>query len=226
LHNRPGSIDQTGCWSGCLVDDGGVPTAVYTAVRERAGDAVVALARSDRSMTDWQQTDRGVTGPPSWPGVTEVRDPYVFTTGGRRYAVQGAGAPDGEPVVLLYGCDDLDRWTELGALLEATDPVAREVAPAGIWECPNLFRLGDRWVLLVSCWRRGELEASCYLIGDLDPAGDGLAFRPVAGGRVDDGAAFYAPQVLRTRIERCCGGGPATSAGTPKPYSAPAGAAP
>ena len=28
---RPGRIDGAGCWSGCVVDDGGIPTAVYTA---------------------------------------------------------------------------------------------------------------------------------------------------------------------------------------------------
>ena len=31
LAPRPGLIDGAGCWSGCVVDDGGVPTAVYTA---------------------------------------------------------------------------------------------------------------------------------------------------------------------------------------------------
>jgi beta-fructofuranosidase len=31
LAPRPGLHDQAGCWTGCLVDDGGVPTAVYTA---------------------------------------------------------------------------------------------------------------------------------------------------------------------------------------------------
>ena len=32
LQPRPGAIDAAGCWSGCVVDDDGVPTAVYTAV--------------------------------------------------------------------------------------------------------------------------------------------------------------------------------------------------
>ncbi len=196
LRNRPDSIDAAGCWSGCLVDDAGVPTAVYTAVSGQASDAVVALARSDRSMIEWQQPDRGVTDPTPPPGVAEVRDPYVVTVDGHRYAVQGAGVVGGPPVLLLYGCDDLERWTALGPLLDFADPVARSVAPADIWECPNLFRLDDRWVLLVSCLQGGELQACCYLIGDLEPAGDGLAFRARSGGRVDQGAAFYAPQVL------------------------------
>ena len=45
---RPGEIDAEGCWSGCVVEDSGVPTAVYTANRGQPSDAGVALARSDR----------------------------------------------------------------------------------------------------------------------------------------------------------------------------------
>lgn len=35
LSPRPGGPDAGGCWSGCIVDDHGVPTAVYTGVRAR-----------------------------------------------------------------------------------------------------------------------------------------------------------------------------------------------
>src|SRR5213592_582147 len=35
LAPTPGGPDAGGCWSGCVVDDGGVPTAVYTAVRHK-----------------------------------------------------------------------------------------------------------------------------------------------------------------------------------------------
>ena len=30
LRPRPGTVDAAGCWSGCVVDDDGVPTALYT----------------------------------------------------------------------------------------------------------------------------------------------------------------------------------------------------
>lgn len=198
LRRRPGMIDALGCWSGCVVDDHGVPTAVYSAVRERAGDATVALARSDRQLIDWRQADDAVIGPPDRDGVTEARDPYVFVRDGRRYAVQGAGAPDGDPSILLYACDDLQRWTELEPLLDHTDPIASEVAPASIWECPNLFPLDGRWVLIISSLRSGRLVGSHYLIGDLQSAGDGLHFTVESGGDLDTGSSFYAPQVLST----------------------------
>lgn len=197
LINRLGAIDGAGCWSGCVVDDHGVPTAVYTAVRDRPADAVVAIARSDRELLTWQQSDRGVMDPPADKRLTETRDPYVFSFGGHRYAVQGTGGSEAEPAILLYGCDDLDHWSELGVLLDATAPLARGVAEATSWECPNLFPLDGSWVLLLSCWQAGNL-ASSYLIGDLEPAGDGLRFVARAGGPVDESPAFYAPQVMHT----------------------------
>src|SRR5205085_12309637 len=32
---RPDELDRFGCWSGCIVEDRGVPTAVYSAVADQ-----------------------------------------------------------------------------------------------------------------------------------------------------------------------------------------------
>ncbi|GAA0907294.1 glycoside hydrolase family 32 protein [Virgisporangium ochraceum] len=196
LHNRPGEVDGHGCWSGCVVDDAGVPTAVYSAVRDSGHRAEVVLARSDRSMREWHQDRTPVIGQPDDPTITDVRDPFLVNVDGHRYAIQGAGHNEGRgPArVLVYGCDDLTRWTPLGSLLTADDPVAAAIAPAEIWECPNLVRLGDRWVLIVSLWRAGShLAGVRYLVGDLVA---GPRFVPRTGGLLDTGPCFYAPQVL------------------------------
>ena len=202
LRTRPGKIDAAGCWSGCVVDDGGVPTAVYSAVPDHAWNAAVVLARSDRSMISWVQDDVPQMRPPEDPEITDVRDPFVFNFEGHRYAIQGAGKPEGRPQVLVYGCHDLTAWTPLGALLSYDDPVAAEVAPADIWECPNLVRVDGHWVLLLSLWRHVAgshlLAGVRYLIGDLRRTATGLTFTARIGGTVDSGPAFYAPQVLAT----------------------------
>lgn len=198
---RPGGPDESGCWSGCLVDDGGTPTAVYSGVRGGGGGlADVLLATTDRTLTTFEQGTRGVAPLPEDPAVTDVRDPFVFAHDGHRYAVQGAGSNAGGARVLLYRCDDLTAWEPLGTLLDDRDPVAAAVAPADVWECPNLFPLGGRWVLLLSLWRFVDgAHALCgvsALVGDLEPVGDGLRFVAVSGGPVDAGPMFYAPQVL------------------------------
>jgi beta-fructofuranosidase len=197
----PDSPSHNGCWSGCVVDDDGVPTAVYTAVHEHAWNAGVGVARSDRTLREWVPDPLVKIGTPEDPSIAEVRDPYVFSFEGRRYAVQGAGHPQGDPQLLLYSCDDLDDWAYLGPLLTYDDPVAAAVAPANIWECPNLFAIDGRWVLLLSQWRHIDgthsLTGVRYLVGDLLALdGGGLRFAAETGGPVDTGPTFYAPQVL------------------------------
>ena len=182
LRPRPGTVDATGCWSGCVIDDGGVPTAVYTGVPTTAFDAGVTLARSDRTLREWAQGDEHQVATPDDPMITEVRDPFVFTFEGRRYAIQGAGSAGGEPQILIYDCEDLTAWRPLGAFLTAADPVAAEIAPAHIWECPNLFRLGDQWVLILSLWRIDDdafvLAGVRYLVGGLVGGPEGPRFGP------------------------------------------------
>lgn len=200
LAPRPAGIDAAGCWSGCVVDDGGVPTAVYSANPGHAGNAGVALARGDRALTSWQQVESFVVGTPDDPEIEEVRDPFVFGFEGRRYVVQGAGRRGGRPQLLLWGCDDLERWVPLDPLLTLDDAVAAEVATADIWECPNLAYVDGHWAVLLSLWRwvdgSHRLDGVRYLLGDLVGGDDGPAFTATAGGLLDDGPALYAPQVL------------------------------
>ncbi len=197
---RPGTVTAAGCWSGCVTDDGGTPTAVFTAVPDHAWNAGVLLARSDRSLETWVPDEGFVVGTPTLDGVDEVRDPFVFHVDGHRYVVQGAGARRGAPRLLLWGADDLEHWEDLGSLLTEDDPVAAVVADANIWECPNLVRVDGCWVLLVSLWRwvdeQHELAGVRYLVGDLQADGPGLRFVASSGGVLDDGPAFYAPQAL------------------------------
>jgi beta-fructofuranosidase len=184
-----------------VTDDAGVPTAVYSAVADKSFRSVVLLARSDREMLRWHQDREPAAGMPDDPAISHARDPFLFEADGRRYAVQGAGHTHGRPRILVYGCDDLTSWTELGTLLSGDNPIAAEAAPANIWECPNLLPLGDRWILIISLWRHADgahsLAGVRYLIGDLEIGSDGPRFTPVGGGKLDRGPCFYAPQVLR-----------------------------
>lgn len=206
LRPRSGEVDAAGCWSGCITDDDGVPTAVYTAVRHAPDDAWASLARGSADLGSWTPGEAVICRPDD-PSIDEVRDPFVFryagTDGEHRYVVQGAGLPDigGRPQLLVYRADELTRWHPLGALLDTDDPIAAHHAAANIWECPNLFRLDGRWVLLISLWRArgrgdGVLSGVRYLVGDLRQEHDGLRFVTESGGTLDHGPAFYAPQVL------------------------------
>ncbi|MEU1788938.1 glycoside hydrolase family 32 protein [Streptomyces sparsogenes] len=206
LTPTPGGPDEAGCWSGCVVDDDGVPTAVYTGVdRHHTGLGTICLARAadpdDDTLTDWSPLPTPVVaGPPPGLDVVMSRDPFVFRFAGRRWALVGAGHADGTPSVLLYDCEDLTDWRFAGVLLDGADPVATAALgdKATGWECPQLYATaGGDWVLVVSLWD-GDPRATAYLTGRLRP-GDGgdPRFEPRTGGRLDHGRDFYAPAVLQ-----------------------------
>lgn len=210
---RAGEADSDGCWSGVgLVDrahdPAGVPTLVYSGVGAHEDNqfADVIVSRMDAGATELVEPGRVVAGIPDVPGLIGIRDPFVFETEGRRWAIQGAGIREGEgsfvPAILLYSCDDLDQWNYEGPLLTGDHPVAAQHAPAHLWECPQLVQVGDDWVLLVSLWlhpdtaERSTVQVN-YLRGSVEPTADGLLhFEPVDGGRVDLGPDFYAPQAV------------------------------
>ena len=163
------------------------------------GDAGVVLATSDRAAVEWTRA-RPIIAHTDEPHDIQVRDPYVFVFDGRRYAVQGGGAVAKTPRILLYACDDLHDWTFLGNLLTPDDAVAAAYGDADVWECPNLFEIDGRWVLVISplTFRDGSAQHGevFALIGQLEPDRDSLSFRPEATSRLDGGVSFYAPQVL------------------------------
>ena len=197
LRPTPGGPDAGGCWSGCVIDDDGVPTAVYTGFVDDEATATVCLATArDDDLRVWDKEPEPLLAAPEgdWLGF---RDPFVFSHGGKRYALMGAGRVGGDAAaVLLYDCDDVRRWKYLGPLITADDPVASREAPADIWECPQLAEVAGRWVLIVSLWVDKTLQGVAYVVGELVADGAGLRLHAESGGRVDHGAAFYAPALL------------------------------
>ncbi|MFF3918162.1 glycoside hydrolase family 32 protein [Streptomyces sp. NPDC001852] len=204
LTPTPGGPDEAGCWSGCVVDDGGVPTAVYTGVdHTHTGLGSICLARAaapaDDRLLEWRPLPEPVvTAPPAGLDVVMFRDPFLFRHSGRRWALVGAGHADGTPSVLLYDCEELAAWRFAGVLLDGHDPVAAGAFgdKAVGWECPQLLRTsGDEHVLVVSLWDGAPCSAA-YLTGRLEADGTGgLTFTARTADRLDHGRDFYAPAV-------------------------------
>lgn len=198
LFPREGGPDAVGAWSGVVALDGDVPTAYYTGIAETEHESLVLTATSDRTLIAWEQAVKGIAGMPEEPGIGDVRDPFLFTFNGGRYAIQGAGYKDGTPAILLYRCHTMTDWEYLGPLVTGGSDLAQEWAPAQIWECPQLFEVDGQWVLLLSLWNRDDhsMDRVTYLTGELSEGGAGLKFLPTGGGLIDSGPDFYAPQVV------------------------------
>lgn len=213
LAPRPGGPDEAGCWSGSFVDEAGTPTLLYSGVDARGPrHAAVVIATGDASLREWTADPAFVPGS-AGPRDLEVRDPFLFQLGDTRYAVQGAAQHEGPPRIEVYRLEDLRAsWTSLGPLVADAEPAFAAIAHATAWECPNLFQIGDTWVLLVSplvidaaAVAAGEPLAIgagvdpqdvWWFTGTLDDDTGVPRFRPERAGRLDEGTSLYAPQVL------------------------------
>ncbi|MBK7820722.1 MAG: glycoside hydrolase family 32 protein [Tessaracoccus sp.] len=199
LRPQPGAGDEHGCWSGIATIDDGVPTLVYSGVRDLWGHSDVMLARPSSDGEGWVQSDHVAAPMPENRRVLAVRDPFLFEFEGRRWGLLGASHAPGIGAILLYDASDLAHWEERGVFAHAMTPEGKRLRPANMWECPQLVRVGDDWVLLFSLWVGGHTDRVCYLIGSLalDEATGLPRFSPRAGGLLDDGVSFYAPQAVQ-----------------------------
>lgn len=166
-------------------------TAVGPELRPEDTAEQWAAASDQPDMLSFHQLDKRPVVPntihPFGP-MHEWRDPFVFTESGRTFMVTGgrtALAPDGAPVATLYQAtdDSLENWSYTGILYEHPDHSAPSV------ECPNLFKVDDEWVLIMSPHGLAEWHAGSL---DLDTG----TFTIHRSGIVDQSKNYYATNVL------------------------------
>ncbi len=195
----PGGPDRGGCWSGAFLPWLDVPAVAYTGVGDGPqGSTVCVRTALDDDLDTWS-APVVVAQEPVGAGVLAMRDPYPFEHGGRRWALLGAGMTDGSAAVLLFSADDPLAWTYEGVWASpAQSPLLAREAPADIWECPQLVRVGDHDVLVLSLQTDRRLEDVVHAVGhvDTDPATGCPRFTARSAGLLDRGPDFYAPQVV------------------------------
>lgn len=195
----PGGPDRGGCWSGAFLPWLDEPAVAYTGVGEGPERSTVCVRTAlDDDLDSWS-APVVVAEEPAGAGVRAMRDPYPFEHGGRRWALLGAGMTDGSAAVLLFGADDPLSWTYEGVWASPSQsPLLAQVAPADVWECPQLVRVGEDDVLVLSLQTGRWLGDVVHAVGrvDTDPATGRPRFTARSGGLLDAGPDLYAPQVV------------------------------
>jgi beta-fructofuranosidase len=188
--------DRNGCYSGSALVHAGAIRLLYTGNvfegGQRRPHQNLATLHPDGRVTHYA----GNPVVPPLPGFGgDVRDPKVWTRDGSHWMVLGAQAAGGLGCALLLGSSDLVDWRLVGPMA-----MARDESGGHMWECPDLLRLGDRDVLVVSPMSdlgaghgaQRHLDRTTYSVGSLDLATGrftGTGFR-----LVDTGPDFYAAQ--------------------------------
>lgn len=198
LAPRPGMPDADGCWSGCIRVIDGEPVAFYTGTRGSGPDQQQVVLRA-RATPDLE----GFAPDPSTPiivpdraeaGTRHQRDPFLLHHDGEWVMLLGTGTPEQAGAVVAWRSVDTRTWRYAGVVFSpprSDDPV--DTGP--VWECPQLTRLGDDWVLIVSVQLPGIDGAVCpyalWFVGDFD----GERFTERSRGLIDGGRVVFAPTI-------------------------------
>lgn len=193
LTPTPGGPDEDGCFSGCAVDNGGVPTIIYTGVQGKKQLPCIATS-TDGDLAMWTKYPGNpvIPSPPKELDLVAFRDHCVWREEDGWYQIIGSGIRDVGGAALLYSSPDLIDWEYMHPLYVGDANVRNPVWTGTMWECPAFFPLGDNHVLVVSVFDEGDLYYTAYYTGRYEDH----RFTPETLDIVDYGGHFYAPQTL------------------------------
>jgi beta-fructofuranosidase len=189
-------LGEQGVWSGCCTINGmGQPMIFYTSVtpdKPAQTHAEQWAAIGDDDLITWRKLPENPVLSEALHGgrkIYEWRDPFIFKERHRTFMVAGGNLNEtkgGQAVVNIYEAQNpaLTQWKYRGVLFQLPDADARTS------ECPNFFKLGNHWVLLVSPY--GKVQ---YFVGDFDP--ETCRFESHSRGVLDCGPNFYAPNTMQ-----------------------------
>ncbi len=185
-----GSPDEAGCFSGCAVNNNGVPTFIYTGTRgEKHQIQTQCVATSDDTLITWEKFPGNPVlsiVPPESGQTSDFRDPFVWKEADAWYMVVASRIKDVGGAIFLYKSNDLINWQYLHPLL-----IGDGSKTGSIWECPNFFKLGDQWVLILSSHVTVATDTVLYFVGSYT----NHQFTPIHQGVLDYGQ-LYAPLTM------------------------------
>jgi beta-fructofuranosidase len=197
---EPGDGDD-GVWSGSLVvGDDGLPTIFYTAVS--TPDFGIGRVRSATPAAgDWTTWTKGpvvVEAPPL--DLVAFRDPFVMRDGDRWRMLVGTALSNGDAAASSFVSDDLATWHYEGLAASRNTTDTEPVWTGALWECPQIFSIDGRDVMVTSVWQDDELHYVVYAVGEFV---DGR-FDAAHWGRLTYGDSYYAPSFFRDRDGQPC----------------------
>lgn len=194
--------DDDGVWSGSVITDPEGRGRIFYPSVSVPDFSLGSVREATTNDPDWAAWDKGriVVVPPEGLDLAVFRDPYVYRDQDRWRMLVGAGLRDGTAAALGYSSTDLTDWRYDGIVaqrpVDARDPVWTGAA----WECPQLFEIDGRHVLITSVWDDDKLYYAAYGIGALH----GDAFVAESWGQLTYGNSYYAPSFFRDRTGRPC----------------------
>jgi beta-fructofuranosidase len=176
------------CFSGSgYIMDNGKPILFYTSIGHENPEHWAALPM-DNKLKKWEKHPANpiiVMEDHDGQHIDDWRDPFLFREGKDTYMVIGGHPRDQKGSIMMYKAlnSELTEWDFLGTPFTGEE---------GNWECPNFFKVGDKYVLIYS--PHGQVE---YYTGTMDF--EKFRFYPETHGLIDNGSEwnYYAPNTLQ-----------------------------
>ena len=175
-----------GCFSGSAIEHDGKLYLMFTgATNEGKGnEQTQCIAYSEDGIHFEKYAGNPVLTAPEGVPTDCFRDPKVWKHEDTYYMVCGASR-DNKGQALLYRSKDMIHWTYFNVLAESRGEWGY------MWECPDFYPMGDKYVLTFSPMGAGE-HTSVYLVGDFDYLTGKFCCH--VSGEIDWGLDYYAPQ--------------------------------
>lgn len=202
------SYDRDGCFSGSAVElSDGRQLLMYTGVvkEHHEGDIYREVQTQCVAVGDGIDYEKYEHNPvldekdlPEGGSRFDFRDPKIWRRDDGTYAcVIGNRPADGSGQILLYTSADGFRWDFKSVLVSNHDRFGK------MWECPDIFELDGKWVLLTSPqdmlpegFEYHNGNGTLCLLGELDE--ETGTFHEIHNQSIDYGIDFYAPQTVLT----------------------------
>ena len=179
-----------GCFSGSAIEHAGKMYLFYTGTANHGhgNEQTQCLAISDDGIHFEKYEGNPLITAPEEIKPDSFRDPKVWKHEEKYYMVMGASR-NNRGLALIFESEDLYHWEYLNILAESRGEWGF------MWECPDFYSLGDKYVLTFSPMGSGD-HTSVYLVGDFDY--ETGRFDAHVSGEMDWGFDYYAPQSLET----------------------------
>ena len=194
------TYDSHGAFSGSAIEKDGLLYLIYTG--NMVGEQVQAIAYSEDGIHFEKYENNPVVDSshlPASASTVDFRDPKVWFHDGYYYMVVGSRqSSNSYGQVLLFKSLDLKDWRYAGKPYFGTEYTSSKLGR--MWECPDIFELSDRDVLIMSPQdvpghRNGY--GTVYIVGDLNYTNgqlENIIFDDIE--EIDYGFDFYAPQTM------------------------------
>ncbi|WP_428908263.1 glycoside hydrolase family 32 protein [Niallia sp. Krafla_26] len=191
--------EKNGCYSGSAVEDEGKLYLFYTGNLknedgERVSHQCIAVSKDG---IHFDKKGPFISVPKGY--TPHFRDPKVWKSNDIWYMVIGAQTERKEGQAVLFSSKNMIDWQFKGPMAGSNMNGLGDLGY--MWECPDLFNLGNRDVLLVSPqgieaqgYHYQNLFQSGYFIGEWNPETN--VYQHGDFTELDRGFDFYAPQTF------------------------------